>query len=97
MLLKSGLALGEPAGDLQDRPWILADQGQHRVDQSVGFDQGSVEIDAKGNLGVESFREEVSFGYLVSVLRRGGRAFGLQGGAPDVQGMQSRSSIGSIQ
>ena len=51
VLFEGGLALGEPAGDLEQGARVLADEGEHRIDEGVGLDEGSVEVDAERGLG----------------------------------------------
>lgn len=80
VLLECGFALGEPTGNLEDGARILAGKSEDGVDQCVSFDQGSVEIDAKGDFGVDFFRVGGRFSLLQSdSLGCCWSAFGLQG------------------
>ena len=51
VLFERGFALGEPGRKLEQGARILPGEGENRVDEGVGLDKGSVEIDAKGGLG----------------------------------------------
>ena len=83
MLLERCLSLGEPAGNLQDGTWILPSERKYGVDQCVSFDERSVEVDTERDGGMELFGGGMAFDWQEDVLRGwGGRAFGLQGGAP---------------
>ena len=46
-LLEKCFALGDPAGDGEERTWMLAGEHKDAVDQGVGLDEGAVEVDAK--------------------------------------------------
>jgi len=97
VLLEGGLALSEPAWDLQDGTGILACEGEDGIDEGVGFDEGSVEIDAERDCRVRFLGEGVEFGWQEIVMGRcGGGAFGLQGGAPDGESSFGRNEMGLI-
>ena len=48
VLFEGGLALGEPGGEFEEEAGVMAGEGEGGVDEGVGFDEGSVEIDAEG-------------------------------------------------
>ena len=70
MLLEGGFALGQPAGDFEESGWVLAAEREDGVYEGVGFDEGSVEIDAKGNYGMNLFGMGVALGSLDGDLFR---------------------------
>ncbi len=45
---EGGFALKKPGGDGEDGCGVLADEDEDGVDEGVGFDEGSVEVDAEG-------------------------------------------------
>jgi hypothetical protein len=45
--LEGGFSLKEPCGDGEDGAGVLAGQDEDGIDECVGFDEGSVEIDAE--------------------------------------------------
>ncbi len=47
MALEGGFALEEPAGEAEERGGVMAGDGEGGVVEGVGFDEGSVEVDAE--------------------------------------------------
>jgi hypothetical protein len=53
MFFEGCFALTEPAGDLQEGFGVVACDGECRVMEGVGLDEGSIEIDAEHRQGVD--------------------------------------------
>ena len=47
MALKRGFALKEPAGELKEIGRMIAGKGERGIDERVGFDEGTVQIDTE--------------------------------------------------
>jgi len=47
MAFKGGFALEEPAGELQQRGWMMAGDGEGGVVEGVRLDEGSIQVDAE--------------------------------------------------
>ena len=47
MAFEGGFALEEPAGKLQQSGWVMAGDGEGGVVEGVGFDEGSIQVDAE--------------------------------------------------
>jgi len=47
MVFKGGFALEEPAGELQQRGWMMAGDGEGGVVEGVRLDEGSIQVDAE--------------------------------------------------
>ena len=51
MAFEGGFALEEPAGDVEDGYRVMTGCGEGQVVEGVGFDEGSVEVDAQYGRG----------------------------------------------
>jgi hypothetical protein len=81
MALELGFALGDPAGDVEERGGVVAGEGEDGVDEGIGFDEGAVEIDTEGGgAGEAALAREGGlgngFGRDRSVLRYDGKRRG---------------------